>query len=1362
MKKIQQIIGVISKQLILTNYRLYMSKIFYLLAMYATIICFIDPAYAQIKNIIFDHINMDMGLSQSTILCITQDHEGYLWFGTQEGLNKYDGYKFNIFRSDISDPHTLSDNWITAILEDNEENLWIGTNAGGLNYFDCRQNKFFRFKHNESDPNSLSNDRILALYEDQKGNLWIGTDGGGLNRYIKKLGKFERYQFSDDDPSFMNKNDVTSICEDEFGNLWWGTDGGGLYRLNWESGDFQNFKNDPKNSHSLSDDRISCLVKDSDNNIWIGTNGGGLNKFSVSDEKFQCYRHDPNNSHSISNNYVYTIFEDVSGRLWIGTDDGLNQFIPENKKFISVRSNPADPTSLSNNLIRSIYEDRGGILWIGTYSGALNKFDLKKSAFKNYRQNPANPNSLSDKNVWSIYEDDKGFVWIGTNNGLNKLNRENGEFIHYFHDLDEPNSLNHNIVRYVYQDRSGNMWIGTEGGGLDKLNTKINSFEHFVHDPNDTTSISDNGLRFIYEDKDGDLWVGTVNGLNKLNRQRNIFKRYFHDPRDPQSISGNHIRYMYEDRRGALWVATFSGLSLFIKKEDKFINFKHNPSNSTSISNNRVLCIYEDSQSRFWIGTYGGGLEQLDREEFIFTHYTVKNGLPNDGIYGILEDKRGNLWLSTNQGLSKFNPKNQSFKNYDVNDGIQSNEFNGNAFHQNSKGEMFFGGINGFTVFTPREVMDNYNIPPIVISSFRKFDTEINLHKTFSEIDKIELSYKDDFFSFEFAALDFTNPSKNKYFYKLEGFDKEWIYSRNRRYANYTNLDGGEYIFRVKGSNNDGIWNENGASVKLIIHPPFWQTWWFKFMVLLLLIFLVYSIITVRMKSVNAQKRKLELEVTQRTRELNQSNYELLKAKKDTDDILNNVEGGLFLLNPNLELASGYSLALEKMLNRQNLANYQFLKLLENRVSRDIVKSTEEYLDLMFRKDVDEESLQELNPLSEIEMNFTDDNGSWITSKHLSFNFKRICENGIVQNLISTVSDVTGQVLLTRKLKLTEERTQNQMEWLVNILHIDPPLLNEFIEGAEAELSYIDSLLIHGEGNGNFHHILEELYRSIHLIKGNATLLDLKFFVDLTHHFEDSISEVRKISDVRGKDFVPLVLHLSDIRQSLAEVKKLIDRIGHFHQHFSEKKTQEDNLLLKSIKNLVHNLSRDLGKEVDFIHDDFHLDDIPSRYRLLIKDVIIQFVRNSLYHGIERPDERIKMKKRSMATIKISSEFKNNLYSFRFKDDGRGLLLEKLKIKAAQNDLLKDKNIVECEISELANLIFEPGFSTVDQVSSIAGRGIGMDVVKKKIEKVGGSIEITFEEGEYCEFLVTIPIKLKSKRSSNQVKKREKVVSESS
>ncbi len=491
-----------------------------------------------------------------------------------------------------------------------------------------------------------------------------------------------------------------------------------------------------------------------------------------------------------------------------------------------------------------------------------------------------------------------------------------------------------------------------------------------------------------------------------------------------------------------------------------------------------------------------------------------------------------------------------------------------------------------------------------------------------------------------FAALDFSTPGKNKYAYKLEGFDQDWIYCGTRRFANYTNLNGGHYIFRVKGANSDGIWNEDGLSVRVFIAPPFWETWWFKFIMVMLLLALVYIIIYVRMRSVNAQKRKLELEVSQRTRELNQSNYELLRAKRDTDDILNNVEEGLFLLNSDCVIGSQYSMALEKLLKEANLANLNFLNILENKVSREIINNTTEYLRLMFTADVDEEALRDLNPLQEVEINFTDESGTWLGSKFLSFNFRRIYEGSKILNLIVTVVDVTEQVVLSKKLKMSEERTQNQMEWLVNILHIEPALLNEFLAGVESELNYVDSLLKHAGGNGNLLHILEEIYRSMHLIKGNATLLDLKFFADLAHQFEDEISEMKKSPEIQVNDFIPLVIRLGELKQNLFEVKKLIERMVSFHEHFQLKKNEESDLLVRSIKNLIHHLARDLGKEVEFNFTNFQSISLPYQYRLLVKEILIQLVRNALYHGIESPQERLDRKKRPVATITLSSEIK--------------------------------------------------------------------------------------------------------------------------
>jgi ligand-binding sensor domain-containing protein/signal transduction histidine kinase len=1169
--------------------------------------------------------------------------------------------------------------------------------------------------------------------------------GGGLNRFDPDKKSFDHFNFNKSNEDLSANFAVTSIAEDTAGNLWWGTSGEGLYCFNWKSNKLRHYKNDRTLPSSLGSDQVLSLYMEENGQIWIGTNGGGLNIFDPQTSKFSRFENNPENPFSISDDHVYVIFKDSAKVYWIGTDDGLNQFFPRKGRFYRIKSDPADPISLTNNLIRSVYQDRGGILWVGTYSGALNKFDRKKAVFKNYRQNPAKSHSLSDKNVWGICEDKQGFLWVGTNHGLNRLDRNEDIFKQYFNDPENPKSLSHNLVRTIYQYRSGELWIGTEGGGLNRYDSENDNFERFLYDPKNRNSISDNGLRHIFEDAQGNMWIATLNGLNKFNRRKKTFKRYRYDPNDNHSISGNHVRYIYQDKRGAIWVGTFSGLSLYIKKNDNFITFRNNPSNISSLSNDRVLCMHEDKNGNFWIGTYGGGLDKLDRDEFIFTHYSSEDGLPNNSIYGILEDSDGILWLSTNQGLSRFDPEEGTITNYDSKDGLQGNEFNGNAFYKNRRGEMFFGGINGFTRFLPSSVKNNEHLPPIVLTSFKKYDKEVHLEKTLSKLAEIELSYRDQFFSFEFAALDFTNPQKNKYSYMLEGFDKEWIDSGTRRYANYTNLSGGEYNFRVKGANNDALWNNEGASIKLIIHPPFWQTWWFKFFLVILILFLIYIFITLRMKAINSQKRKLELEVAQRTRELNQSNYELLRAKRDTDDILHNVEEGIFLLNSRFEIGSQYSRVLDKMLHEQEISGKNFLDILDKKVKSNIVKNTREYLDLMFKGDVDEFTLLDLNPLVEIELNLTDENNAWMRSTYLSFNFQRICEENKIQNLIATVTDVTEQVVLAKRLRISEERTQHQMEWLVNILHLEPALLNEFLGGAESELKYIDSLLKNAGGNGNFHHILEELYRSIHVIKGNAALLDLKFFVDLTHQFEEKISEVKRHPEIKGKDFVPLVLQLGDVKRSLIEVRKLIEKISQFHQHFKKKKQADSSLLIKSINNLIQNLSQELGKEVEFNYSNFQPEKLPYQYRLLIKEILIQLVRNSFSHGIENPQERIANHKRSLAMIELYSEISRNNFVFKYRDDGRGIQLKKLLEMAQSHERFKDNKLNDWDDSQLAQLIFEHDFTTQKKATNLGGRGIGLDLIQKKLKQYRGTIQVRFETGKFTEFVITIPVKLSKK-----------------
>ncbi len=806
-----------------------------------TILIFLNlPAtvYAAETKLQFEHITVDQGLSQSGIISMLQDSQGFMWFGTQDGLNKYDGYNFIVYKYNELDSHSLSDNFIASIYEDKSGIIWVGTDAGGLNKFNRKTEQFTRYQHESDNLNSLSHNRVLSIYEDNSGTLWIGTDGGGLNKFDRQTEQFTRYQHHSDEVNSLSSDSVFSIYEDSFATLWIGTGGGGLNKFNPETGYFTAYKNNPVDPNSLSDDTVLSMYEDRLDRLWIGTKGGGLNEFNRKAGKFTHYAHDPDNPHTLNHDTVNSIAEDDFGNLWLGTTSwygnsygaGLDKFTPKTEQFTHYINEPTNLNSLSDNLVIYVAKGTSQVLWIGTAFGGINKLDLKGKKFSYYRQDSANLNSLSDNHVMSIDEDQSGTIWIGTaNGGLNKFERKTEKFTYYKHDFANPYSLSNDNVWSTFEDSNGTLWIGTLGGGLNQFDRKTGEFTQYKHDPNNPNSLSDDTVTAISEDRVGRLWVGTFNGgLNRFDRKTGKFAHYKHDPNNSSSLSDNTIVSVYEDYVSSLWIGTVSGgLNRFNRKTGKFAHYKHDPNNPNSLSYDRILSINEYPAGTLWIGTYGGGLDKFDTVSETFTHYTQKDGLPNNTIAGILADDEGNLWLSTGKGLSKFNPQTETFRNYDVSDGLQGNEFDGvKAYLKSKTGEMFFGGLNGFNAFYPEQVKDNPHIPPIVITDFKKFNESVKLDIAISETKEIKLSYKDNFFGFEFAALDYTNPHKNQYAYKLEGFDKDWIYAVTRRYATYTNLDGGTYTFRVKGSNNDGVWNEEGTSVKIIITPPPWKTWW--------------------------------------------------------------------------------------------------------------------------------------------------------------------------------------------------------------------------------------------------------------------------------------------------------------------------------------------------------------------------------------------------------------------------------------------------------------------------------------------------------------------------------------------------------
>jgi PAS domain S-box-containing protein len=794
--------------------------------------------YAEETNPQFEQIGVDDGLSQSCVLAMLQDSQGFMWFGSQDGLNKYDGYNFTVYKYNQLSSNALSDNFILSIHEDKSGTLWVGTDNGGLNKFDRKTEQFTHYTHDPEKPNSLGDNSVWSIYEDKFGTLWVGTDGGGLNKFNRETEQFIRYTHKPDDPNSLSHDTVLSIYEDKFGTLWVGTGGGGLNKFNRETEQFTRYTHNPNDPNSLSHDTVLSIYEDQTGRLWIGTNGGGINKFDRQTGQFTHYTHDPDNPDSLSDNTVSSIVEDRFGNLWLTTSSwygnsygrALDKFNPKTGQFTRYTHDPGNPNSLSENTVASILRDNSEILWIGTGFSGINKLDTKDRKFTHYKQDPANPHRLFDNHISSIYEDSNNTVWIGSfNRGLDKFDRKTGQFTHYTHESDNPNSLSSDNIWSVYGDQSDVVWIGTGDGGLNKFDLKTGKFTHYIHDPDNPNSLSDNTVWSIYEDQKGTMWIGTFNGgLNKFDQETGQFIHYMHDPDNSKTLSDNNVFLIYEDQSGKLWIGTLNaGVNKFDRETGEFTHYKHDPNSLNSLSYDRVLSMYEYPAGTLWIGTHVGGLDKFDIATETFTHYTEKDGLPHNSVVGIIADDEGNLWLSTGKGLSKFNPQTETFRNYDVSDGLQGNEFDGvKAYFRSKTGEMFFGGLNGFNAFYPEQVKDNPHIPPIVITDFKKFNETVKLDTAISATKQIKLSYKDRFFGFEFAALDYTNPQKNQYAYKLEGFDKDWIYSGTRRYASYTNLDGGTYIFRVKGSNNDGVWNEEGTSLKIIITPPPWKTWW--------------------------------------------------------------------------------------------------------------------------------------------------------------------------------------------------------------------------------------------------------------------------------------------------------------------------------------------------------------------------------------------------------------------------------------------------------------------------------------------------------------------------------------------------------
>ena len=831
---------------------------------------------AQGQTAVFTHITIEQGLSDQRVLALLQDRTGFIWFGTNNGLNRYDGNNVVEYRNDANNPHSLSGNFIHRLFEDRSGTLWVGTSSG-LCARDPRTERFTRYRHDPANPRSLSDNTVFAIYEDRSHVLWVGT-ASGLNRFDRATGQFTVYHHDPGDPHSLGNDTVRAITEDRTGKLWVGTLNG-LSRFDRATGTFTTYHHDPAKPRSLSHDVVWEIREDRTGSLWVGTDGGGLSRFDPTTNDFTHYRHDPANARSLSGDRVASIFEDASGALWISTfGAGLSVLDAARRGFTRYRHDSSVPTSLSNDYLDDIISDRSGLIWIGTHGSGVDVLDPRLQAFTLIRHDPQRAGSIASDLVMAVLEDREGILWIGTQDrGLDRVDRRHGQVVHYPPDPTNPRRLGHAWVSALQHDRSGALWTGTYGGGLYRFDPGRGRFTAFRHDPANPRSLSHDVVGDLHMDRSGVLWVGTRGGgLNRFDPASGTFTTYRHEPADPRSLSNDSVWAITEDKQGRLWIGTANGLNRLEPSTRTFTRYQHDPQDPNSLGDDNIGALHLDRSSVLWVGTLGGGLDGFDLTHGTFTHYRERDGLASDRVVSILEDGHagdpaaGNLWIGTGRGLSKLDRGRRTFHTYGTTHGLPMTEYNRGGLTTRD-GELLMGSIHGLISFQPDAVRDSQNVPPVVFTNFLLANQPVTvgerspLRQTIDQTDSITLTYADRVISFEFAALNYGAPQQTRYRYKLEGFNNDWItVDARQRLVTYTNLAPGEYVFRVTAATGTGAWNETGRAIALVVTPPWWATWWFRALAIALIAGFVTGLYRWRVSSLKQRRRALEVEVAER------------------------------------------------------------------------------------------------------------------------------------------------------------------------------------------------------------------------------------------------------------------------------------------------------------------------------------------------------------------------------------------------------------------------------------------------------------------------------------------------------------------
>ncbi len=905
---------------------------------------------ANAQQYSFEHLSLEEGTSYNLTYSILQDNKGFMWFGTFNGLVRFDGRDYIHYKHTPYDSSSVSSDDIISLYEDKNGFIWVGTWSGGLNRFDPDQEVFTQYKNMVTDTLSISDNLVYDVCEDNLGRLWVATNNG-LNRFVPKTDPknrrgrdyFVHYSTEPGNKYSINNSNVRVLFKDSKGRLWVGVNEGGLHYYDIEQDHFIRLEEVTRDGSTS----IIDIFEDDKENLWLATWGGGLKKVqpiesdngNVIGLRLNIYKNNPDDSKSISHNNIWCLEQDRSGNLWVGTYDGLNKFNPADRTFDRYYHDEKSTKTLSSSKVSAIRLDQSGVLWIGTFYGDIDRIVPGLAQFETFVHNPFDPRSLIDKNVKTLLEDKNHNIWVGTRSGITRIqeNKDKYYFKNYLFETKSEKGKANEVTSFA-EDFQGNIWVGTydglnsidKNGGIKHYNLPLLRFE--TEQGNIVTS--------LLIDNRGWLWVGTItHGLNLFDLNSKVFNSFKYDPSDSASINSNYVVSINEDRDGNIWVGTYRGLNKLVllspSSGQPQVSFQTKFFTSSGLIEitDKVFAVYEDFENNVWIGS-NNGLIRYNKKSLKVKVYNESDGLPNNLICGILEDNDSNFWISTHKGIFKYNPEKESFNNYYTLHGLQSNIFNPGSYFKNSEGKMMFGGINGFNAFFPENITRSAQIPPVVITSIKIFDKEKKFDKHITDLEEIKLTDEENFFTIKFAALDYRLPERNQYYYFLEGFDRDWIYNETKNYASYTNLDPGEYVFKVRGSNSNGVWNKDGRSIRIIISPPFWQTWWFKsFIGFVVMVFLLFIIFMIQ----RSEKRK-----TSFNKKLSELKLQALRSQMNPHFIFNTINSIQYFISCNDQESAFLYLSKFSKLMRQTLDNSAKSRI---SVSREL-EALQLYMDL--------------------------------------------------------------------------------------------------------------------------------------------------------------------------------------------------------------------------------------------------------------------------------------------------------------------------------------------------------------------------------------------------------------------------------